>query len=118
LVTTISIFLKYRRLARMGPAVQDLWMLLEGDRAAQTQGLSALLDGYEQVRPFDRRQLVLIEPLRTLRQIHYSAWLARRWHDPTFPIHFDWFGTHEYWISQICMLEGQTQAMQTEPLWV
>ena len=65
--------------ARMGPAVQDLWMLLSGDRRQRTLQLSALLDGYEQLRSFDRRELALIEPLRTLRLIHYSAWLARRW---------------------------------------
>ena len=65
--------------ARTGPAVQDFWMLLSGDRRQQTQQLGALVDGYEQFRPFDRRELALIEPLRTLRLIHYSAWLARRW---------------------------------------
>jgi Ser/Thr protein kinase RdoA (MazF antagonist) len=73
--------------ARSGPAVQDLWMLLSGERAA-TRQLGALIDGYEQVREFDRRELGLIEPLRTLRLIHYSAWLASRWDDPTFPMHF------------------------------
>ena len=71
--------------ARMGPAVQDLWMLLSGDRSQRTQQLSALLEGYEQFRSFDRRELALIEPLRTLRLIHYSAWLARRWQDPCSP---------------------------------
>jgi Ser/Thr protein kinase RdoA (MazF antagonist) len=74
--------------ARMGPAVQDLWMLLSGDRAQRTRQLGALVDGYEQFREFDRRELALIEPLRTLRLIHYSAWLARRWDDPTFPVNF------------------------------
>ena len=70
----------------MGPAVQDLWMLLSGDRQQHTRQLGALMDGYEQFRTFDRRELALIEPLRTLRLLHYSAWLARRWDDPTFPI--------------------------------
>jgi Ser/Thr protein kinase RdoA (MazF antagonist) len=102
--------------ARAGPAVQDLWMLLEGDRRQQTTALSALLDGYEQFRPFDRRELKLIEPLRTLRQIHYSAWLARRWTDPTFPINFPWFGSSDYWAGQIHQLEEQTEAMQEPPL--
>ncbi|MBA4255925.1 MAG: serine/threonine protein kinase [Polaromonas sp.] len=104
--------------ARTGPAVQDLWMLLSGDRAQQTVALSALLDGYEQFRPFDRRELVLIEPLRTLRQIHYSAWLARRWADPTFPINFPWFGSSDYWAGQVHQLEEQTEAMQEPPLLV
>jgi len=102
--------------ARTGPAVQDLWMLLDGDRRQQTTALSALLDGYEQFRAFDRRELKLIEPLRTLRQIHYSAWLARRWADPTFPINFPWFGSSDYWAGQIHQLEEQTEAMQGPPL--
>jgi Ser/Thr protein kinase RdoA (MazF antagonist) len=102
--------------ARTGPAVQDLWMLLSGDRQQQTIALSALLDGYEQFRPFDRRELVLIEPLRTLRQIHYSAWLARRWDDPTFPLNFPWFGSSDYWAGQVHQLEEQAEAMLEPPL--
>jgi Ser/Thr protein kinase RdoA (MazF antagonist) len=102
--------------ARSGPAVQDLWMLLSGDRRQRTTQLSALIDGYEQFRAFDRRELALIEPLRTLRLIHYSAWLARRWQDPTFPINFPWFGTSDYWKSQINTLEEQIEAMQEAPL--
>ena len=102
--------------ARMGPAVQDLWMLLSGDRRQRTQQLSALLDGYEQVRDFDRAELNLIEPLRTLRLIHYSAWLARRWEDPIFPINFPWFGTPDYWRGQVLMLQEQVEQMQEAPL--
>ncbi|MGH8805603.1 MAG: serine/threonine protein kinase, partial [Polaromonas sp.] len=82
--------------ARSGPAVQDLWMLLSGDRAQRTRQLGALVDGYEEFGEFDRRELALIEPLRTLRLVHYSAWLAQRWHDPIFPINFPWFGTSDY----------------------
>jgi Ser/Thr protein kinase RdoA (MazF antagonist) len=104
--------------ARSGPAVQDLWMLLSGERKQQTYQLSCLLDGYEQFRNFDRRQLSLIEPLRTLRLIHYSAWLARRWQDPAFPIHFPWFGTPDYWNGQVLMLQEQVEAMEGEPLMV
>jgi Ser/Thr protein kinase RdoA (MazF antagonist) len=103
--------------ARMGPAVQDLWMLLSGDRTQRTRQLSVLLDGYEQFRSFDRRELALIEPLRTLRLIHYSAWLARRWDDPTFPINFPWFGSSDYWKGQTQMLQDQIEAMQQEPLY-
>jgi Ser/Thr protein kinase RdoA (MazF antagonist) len=102
--------------ARMGPAVQDLWMLLSGDRAQRTRQLGCLLDGYEQLREFDRRELALIEPLRTLRLIHYSAWLARRWDDPTFPLNFPWFGSSDYWAGQVQMLEDQIEAMQEDPL--
>ena len=102
--------------ARMGPAVQDLWMLLSGDRAQRNRQLGAVLDGYEQMRDFDRRELALIEPLRTLRLIHYSAWIARRWDDPAFPATFPWFGSRDYWQGQVQMLEEQIEAMQEPPL--
>ncbi|HAX19483.1 MAG TPA: serine/threonine protein kinase [Hydrogenophaga sp.] len=104
--------------ARTGPAVQDLWMLLSGDRRQQNQQLGALIDGYEQFRPFDRRELALIEPLRTLRLIHYSAWIARRWEDPAFPINFPWFGSRDYWQGQVDMLVEQIEEMQNPPLMV
>jgi Ser/Thr protein kinase RdoA (MazF antagonist) len=104
--------------ACMGPAVQDLWMLLSGDRAQRGGQLSCLLDGYEQMRAFDRRELALIEPLRTLRIIHYSAWLARRWADPTFPRNFPWFGSTDYWQGQARQLREQIEAMEEEPLFV
>lgn len=102
--------------ARTGPAVQDLWMLLSGDRAQQQRQLGPLLDGYEQFREFDRAELALIEPLRTLRLIHYSAWLARRWDDPAFPQAFPWFGSSDYWQGQVQMLEEQIEAMAEPPL--
>jgi len=102
--------------ARSGPAVQDLWMLLSGDRSQRTRQLGALVDGYEQFRDLDRSELALIEPLRTLRLIHYSAWLARRWDDPTFPVNFPWFGSSDYWQGQVQMLEEQMEAMQEDPL--
>ena len=101
---------------RSGPAVQDLWMLLSGERHDQQRQLGALLDGYEQLREFDRRELALIEPLRTLRLIHYSAWLAQRWGDPAFPAAFPWFGTADYWRGQVHMLTEQIEAMQSAPL--
>ena len=102
--------------ARMGPAVQDLWMLLSGDRQQRTRQLAMLVDGYEQLREFNREELALIEPLRTLRLIHYSAWLARRWSDPTFPANFPWFGSSDYWQSQVVMLQDQCEAMEEPPL--
>jgi Ser/Thr protein kinase RdoA (MazF antagonist) len=104
--------------ARSGPAIQDLWMLVSGDRAQRCQQWSALLEGYETLRPFERRQLALVEPLRTLRLIHYSAWLARRWDDPAFQQAFPWFGSSAYWQGQVQMLHEQIAAMQEEPLWV
>ena len=104
--------------ARMGPAIQDLWMLLSGDRAQRTRQLSMLLDGYEQMRELNQDELALIEPLRTLRLIHYSAWLARRKDDPAFVQHFSWFGSSDYWSGQTHMLVEQCEAMQEEPLYV
>jgi Ser/Thr protein kinase RdoA (MazF antagonist) len=102
--------------ARTGPAVQDLWMLLSGERSQRQRQLGGLLDGYEQLRDFDRAELALIEPLRTLRLIHYSAWLARRWDDPAFPHAFPWFGTSDYWRGQVQMLEEQMEAMEEPAL--
>jgi Ser/Thr protein kinase RdoA (MazF antagonist) len=102
--------------ARMGPAVQDLWMLLSGERAQRQRQLGALLDGYEQLREFDRAELALIEALRTLRLLHYSAWLARRWDDPAFPLAFPWFGTPDYWRGQVVMLQDQAEAMEEPAL--
>ena len=104
--------------ARMGPAIQDLWMLLSGDRAQRSMQLSMLLDGYEQMRELSRSELALIEPLRTLRLIHYSAWLARRKDDPAFAQHFSWFGSSDYWAGQTHLLVEQCEAMQEEPLFV
>jgi Ser/Thr protein kinase RdoA (MazF antagonist) len=103
--------------ARMGPAVQDLWMLLSGERQQRTLQLSMLLDGYEQMRDFNRQELALIEPLRTLRLIHYSAWLARRRDDPAFVQHFSWFGSSDYWAGQTHLLVEQCEAMQEAPLY-
>jgi Ser/Thr protein kinase RdoA (MazF antagonist) len=102
--------------ARTGPAVQDLWMLLSGDRSQRQKQLGPLVDGYETMGEFDREELALIEPLRTLRLIHYSAWLARRWADPIFPINFPYFGTSDYWKGQVLMLEEQLEAMEEPPL--
>ena len=102
--------------ARMGPTVQDLWMLLSGDRNAAAKELKAILDGYRQFHEFDPRELWLIEPLRTLRLLHYSAWLARRWDDPAFPAAFPWFGTQRYWQDRILELREQTAAMDEPPL--
>ena len=97
--------------ARNGPAVQDLWMLLSGDRASMTRQMAELLAGYEDFAEFDRRELALIEPLRTLRLLHYSAWIARRWDDPAFPAAFPWFGTQRYWQERVLEMREQVGAM-------
>ncbi|MEO8297989.1 MAG: serine/threonine protein kinase [Burkholderiales bacterium] len=102
--------------ACMGPAVQDLWMLIGGDRRECTTQLSELLDGYEQLREFDRRELGLIEALRTLRLIQHSAWIARRWADPAFPIAFPAFDSPSYWDQQATVLREQLVAMDEPPL--
>jgi Ser/Thr protein kinase RdoA (MazF antagonist) len=104
--------------SRMGPAVQDLWMLLSGDRAEMQDQLADVIAGYEDFAEFDRRELHLVEALRTLRLIHYSAWIARRWHDPAFPAAFPWFDTPRYWEARILELREQIAAMQEPPLTV
>lgn len=103
--------------SRMGPAVQDLWMLLSGERADMVRQLSDLLAGYEDFADFDPRELHLIEALRTLRLIHYSAWLATRWDDPAFPLAFPWFNTQRYWQDRILELREQVALMDEPPLW-
>ena len=102
--------------ARMGPATQDLWMLLSGDRASMTRQLGDVLAGYEKFMDFERRELHLVEALRTLRLIHYSAWIARRWDDPAFPAAFPWFNTTRYWQDRILELREQIALMEEEPL--
>jgi Ser/Thr protein kinase RdoA (MazF antagonist) len=101
---------------RSGPAMQDLWMLLSGDRASMTRQLSDLLAGYEDFHDFDPRELHLLEALRTLRLIHYSAWLARRWDDPAFPAAFPWFNTQRYWQDRVLELKEQVSLMDEAPL--
>jgi Ser/Thr protein kinase RdoA (MazF antagonist) len=103
--------------SRMGPAIQDLWLLLPGERKEASRALTDLLAGYEDFCEFDQRELHLIEALRTLRLIHYSAWLARRWDDPAFPVAFPWFNTQRYWEDRILELREQIGAMQEGPLW-
>ncbi len=102
--------------SRMGPAVQDLWMLLGGDPEGAAVQLAHVIDGYEQFQDFDDRELHLVEALRTLRLIHYSAWLARRWQDPAFPVAFPWFNSQHYWQERILELREQVALMQEAPL--
>ncbi len=101
---------------RSGPAIQDLWMLLSGDRNEMALQLSYLREGYDTFYELDAKELVLIEPLRTLRMIHYAAWLARRWQDPAFPAAFPWFNTTQYWQEHIATLEQQALTLSEQPL--
>jgi Ser/Thr protein kinase RdoA (MazF antagonist) len=101
---------------RMAPAVQDMWMLLAGERNEQTAQLTELIAGYEEFNDFDPAQLNWLEPLRTLRLIQYAAWLAKRWSDPAFPMAFPWFNTERYWSSHILQLREQLSALQQPPL--
>ena len=102
--------------ARMGPAVQDIWMWLGGERDAQQQQLSAIIAGYREFHDFNPAELALIEPLRTLRMVHYAGWLARRWGDPAFPQSFPFFNTQRYWQDHILALREQAAALDESPL--
>lgn len=102
--------------ARTAPAVQDLWMMLSGDRARQLVQLEQLIKGYSEFYDFNPVELRLVEALRALRMLHYSAWLARRWEDPTFPITFPWFNTVRYWGEHILQLREQLSALEEPPL--
>lgn len=102
--------------SRMGPAIQDLWMMLSGDQEDMLKQLNEILLGYEDFYEFNPRELHLIEALRTLRLIHYSAWLARRWDDPAFKVAFTWFNTQQYWQDRILELREQIALMDEPPL--
>jgi Ser/Thr protein kinase RdoA (MazF antagonist) len=99
-----------------GPAMQDLWMLLSGSPEEMGAQLGDLLDGYAQFADFDPRELLLVEPLRTLRMMNYAAWLARRWDDPAFPVAFPWFAEPRYWERHVLDLREQLAAMEAPPL--
>ena len=100
----------------MGPAIQDLWMMLSGDRNQRQAQLLELVEGYNEFYDFRPRELMLIESLRTLRLMHYSAWLARRWEDPAFPMSFPWFNTPRYWSEHILELREQLSALDEPAL--
>jgi Ser/Thr protein kinase RdoA (MazF antagonist) len=101
---------------RRGPAVQDIWMFLSGDKDEQSPQLDAILSGYSEFRPFDLRELNLVEALRSLRIMHYAAWVARRWEDPAFKIAFPWFDSPKYWEEHVLALREQVALMQEAPL--
>jgi Ser/Thr protein kinase RdoA (MazF antagonist) len=102
--------------ARTAPAIQDLWMMLSGDRSRQMSQLAEIVEGYNEFYTFHPRELRLIEALRSLRILHHCAWLARRWDDPTFPHHFPWFNTMRYWGEHILQLREQIAALNELPL--
>ena len=100
-----------------GPAIQDLWMLLSGDREEMTEQMCDLLEGYEEFAELDLKQLHLIEALRSLRMMHYAAWLAKRWNDSAFPLAFPWFNTTQYWEQHVLELREQLSRLN-EPVLV
>ena len=99
-----------------GPAIQDLWMMLSGDKQAQAIQLEVLLEGYEEFCEFDLRELQLIEPLRAVRMVNYMYWLAKRWDDPAFPHNFPWFNTPQYWEQQVLAIKEQIATLQEPTL--
>ncbi|ACS87722.1 serine/threonine protein kinase [Musicola paradisiaca] len=102
--------------ARNGPAVQDLWMLLHGERHEQRIQLDILLEAYSEFSSFDESELILIEPLRAMRMVHYLAWVVRRWEDPAFPRSFPWVQDADFWIKQIVIFTEQAKLLQGPPL--
>lgn len=99
-----------------GPAIQDLWMMLSGDRNQRQAQLLELVEGYNEFHDFKVRELALVETLRTMRLMHYSAWLAKRWNDPAFPLNFPWFNTERYWAEHILELREQLAILDEPPL--
>ena len=95
-----------------GPAVQDLWMLVSGRPDEMRSQLEDFLEGYQDFADFDWHELRLVEPLRTLRILHYAGWLARRWDDPAFPRAFPWFEEPKYWEQHVLDLREQIAAME------
>lgn len=102
--------------ARMGPAIQDLWMLLNGDKAEQRIQLETIIEAYEEFSPFNSDEIALIEPLRAMRFVYYLAWLIRRWDDPAFPRNFPWLTGEDYWRNQISTFIEQVKVLQEPPL--
>ncbi|GLS82117.1 serine/threonine protein kinase [Paraferrimonas haliotis] len=102
--------------ARQGPAIQDLWMMLSGDRTQQQIQLDILAESYDEFSDFPKHQLALIEPLRAMRMMHYTAWLGKRWQDPAFPRNFPWFAEDKYWEQQILAIKEQIAALNEDPI--
>ena len=99
-----------------GPAIQDFWMLISGSREEMAWQMGFLLEGYAEFCDFNPRELHLLEALRTMRMIHYAAWIAKRFEDPAFVLNFPWFNSPKYWQEHILALEEQEQRMDQPPL--
>ncbi|CSE75692.1 serine/threonine protein kinase [Shigella sonnei] len=106
----------HKQLARNGPAIQDLWMLLNGDKAEQRMQLETIIEAYEEFGEFDTAEIGLIEPLRAMRLVYYLAWLMRRWADPAFPKNFPWLTGEDYWLRQTATFIEQAKVLQEPPL--
>ncbi|WP_435955864.1 serine/threonine protein kinase [Dryocola sp. BD626] len=102
--------------ARNGPAVQDIWMLLNGDKAEQRMQLETIIEAYEEFAPFDSDEIALIEPLRAMRMVYYLAWIMRRWDDPAFPRNFPWLTEEDYWRTQTATFTEQVRVLREPPL--
>ena len=102
--------------SRMGMAIQDFWMLLNGSRQEQVLQLNILLESYYEYQDFDLRELSLIEPLRAMRMVHYLAWVLNRWQDPAFPRAFIWFQDSDFWLKQLAIFKGQVEQLNEAPL--
>lgn len=102
--------------SRNGPAIQDLWMLLNGDKAEQRMQLETIIEAYEEVSEFETSEIELIEPLRAMRLVYYLAWLMRRWDDPAFPKNFPWLTGEDYWRGQTTTFLEQVKVLQEPPL--
>ncbi|CAI9391782.1 TPA: serine/threonine protein kinase [Citrobacter amalonaticus] len=102
--------------SRNGPAIQDLWMLLNGDKAEQRMQLETIIEAYEDVNEFETSEIELIEPLRAMRLVYYLAWLMRRWDDPAFPKNFPWLTGEDYWQRQTATFIEQAKVLQEPPL--
>ncbi|MCA1924622.1 serine/threonine protein kinase [Buttiauxella noackiae] len=102
--------------ARNGPAIQDIWMLLNGDKAEQRMQLEMIVEAYEEFTPFESDEIALIEPLRAMRMVYYLAWIIRRWDDPAFPRNFPWLTDEDYWRTQTATFTEQVRVLREPPL--
>ncbi len=102
--------------ARTGIAVQDIWMMLSGDRNQQELQLDTMLCGYEEFNSFDAKELHQIAPLKAMRLVNYMGWVAKRWQDPAFPRNFAWFAEQKYWEQQVLSLKEQLADFAEKPL--
>lgn len=102
--------------ARNGPAIQDIWMLLNGDKAEQRMQLETIIEAYEEFTPFDTNEIALTEPLRAMRMVYYLAWIMRRWDDPAFPRNFPWLTEEDYWRRQTATFTEQVRVLREPPL--